>query len=783
MAAAAEPQAVRAEAQEAAAAPPAALPLSDVVTQVEAAEQKRHDLESALAADAVRAAVEEGLPGLTGEIETERRNAGELLALFPSLEKLSALEAQWTKRRELLAGWKEKLGERAKQLDASLADLDGQKALWSTTRKQAETASAPREMIQRIGKLLEDLGQTRTKLEGHRGAVLKLQSLVAEQDGRVGEVQGKVRAARDESVRGLFVAEAPPIWKAEVWARRAKPLAERGHESMLAQKEETLGYLKANTGRLLLHAAVVAGLFWLLRHVRRVDAGTPEGKLAGHPSLSRFAAAAEHPLQGAWVFSLPACFWIYPEPPRLLVAAAVLISLPPGLAVLRRLVPPLLHPVFAVLLGFFLYDGARNLAVALPVVARPMFLAEMLAGSVAAFWLARRMTPAAGNGAKIVRAWARTALLAFAGAFLLNAGGWERLSELVGNAVLKSSYLAVAFAGLATAVDALLLGISSVPPLRNLGMVRRFRPLLWERSRSILRWGLGLLWARLTLRLLSLDHVAYEKAAAILNARPAEPSPVPSLGNVLSFGLVVWASFLLSRLIRFVLEEECYPRIRLARGLPYAISTMLHYAVLLIGFFFAVHALGFDLTKVTILAGAFGVGLGFGLQNIVNNFVSGLILLFERPVNVGDVVQIGEASGVVNQIGVRASVIRTSSGSEIIVPNGTLIADRVTNWTRSNRQRGMEIAIHVAANCDPACVIDLLRRAAAEHPRVAAHPAPNAYFLKMSPTVYEFEVRAWTPFYEEWFQIRSDLAVALHAALRKEGIPLAAAPAVPAAVK
>jgi len=93
----------------------------------------------------------------------------------------------------------------------------------------------------------------------------------------------------------------------------------------------------------------------------------------------------------------------------------------------------------------------------------------------------------------------------------------------------------------------------------------------------------------------------------------------------------------------------------------------------MIGFFLAVAALGLDMTRVTILAGAFSVGVGFGLQNIFNNFISGLILLFERPINIGDVVQIDDASGIIERMGVCASIIRTSNGSEIIMPNGKLI--------------------------------------------------------------------------------------------------------------
>jgi small-conductance mechanosensitive channel len=100
---------------------------------------------------------------------------------------------------------------------------------------------------------------------------------------------------------------------------------------------------------------------------------------------------------------------------------------------------------------------------------------------------------------------------------------------------------------------------------------------------------------------------------------------------------------------------------------------------------------GIDLTKLTIIAGAFGVGIGFGLQNIVNNFVSGIILLFERPVSVGDTLQVGDDSGDLTHVGLRASVIRTFEGSEVIVPNGDLISEKVVNWTLSDQRRRLEI--------------------------------------------------------------------------------------------
>jgi small-conductance mechanosensitive channel len=200
---------------------------------------------------------------------------------------------------------------------------------------------------------------------------------------------------------------------------------------------------------------------------------------------------------------------------------------------------------------------------------------------------------------------------------------------------------------------------------------------------------------------------------------------------------------------------------------------MLHYVILLVGFFVALGALGIDLTKVTILAGAFSVGIGFGLQNVINNFVSGLILLFERPIKVGDVIEVGGNVGEVRRIGIRASVIRTADGSEVIVPNGSFISSQVTNWTFSDRQRAVEVSVNVAGGADSQRVVELLKSTASAHPGVAKQPSPQVYVVSFSAGAITFQLRAWTDRNEDWAQLRSDLSVDVNDALAREKIAIA----------
>jgi small-conductance mechanosensitive channel len=171
-----------------------------------------------------------------------------------------------------------------------------------------------------------------------------------------------------------------------------------------------------------------------------------------------------------------------------------------------------------------------------------------------------------------------------------------------------------------------------------------------------------------------------------------------------------------------------------------------------------------------VLAGAFSVGIGFGLQSIVNNFVSGLIVLFERPIDKGDSVEIGNLRGTVQHIGIRASVVRTSQGADIIVPNSQFIAEKVTNWTHGDRSMRIELPVSINYAASPKKVIDVLEATARSHPEVLREPAPQAIFVGFGDSSINFELRAWTDEFANAVRIRTDLASAVYDAINEAGM-------------
>lgn len=218
-----------------------------------------------------------------------------------------------------------------------------------------------------------------------------------------------------------------------------------------------------------------------------------------------------------------------------------------------------------------------------------------------------------------------------------------------------------------------------------------------------------------------------------------------SPGFMLTIFLVFYGAILFSRAIQSLLLNEVLPRYKAEKGVQLSITRLVHYAILTIGFFVLLKVLGFELHQLTILGGALGVGIGFGLQAIVNNFVSGLILLFERPIKVGDTIQVGTELGEVKNLGLRATIIQTFDNSEIVIPNADLVTGQVTNWTLDDRKVRVKIPIGVAYGTDVTKVLDILNSCAESHPMILSKPKPMALFLAFGASSLDFELRCWIP--------------------------------------
>jgi potassium-dependent mechanosensitive channel len=255
-----------------------------------------------------------------------------------------------------------------------------------------------------------------------------------------------------------------------------------------------------------------------------------------------------------------------------------------------------------------------------------------------------------------------------------------------------------------------------------------------------------------------------------------------SLVRIIIGVMLFMALMFATRVIQRRLRQTVLTQPRMDAGIANSIDTAVGYAGALLAAVVAISYAGFDITNLAIVAGALSVGIGFGLQSIVNNFVSGLILLIERPIKVGDWVVIGNEQGNVKRISVRSTEIETFDRASLIVPNSELITGRVLNWTHRNAQGRVVLKFTAGPNADPRRVIDVLADCASRHPDILREPAPLAVFEGYTSTATEYSLRVLLPDINRGLKVQSDLRIAIFEALRHANIEASASPPQAAAM-
>lgn len=246
--------------------------------------------------------------------------------------------------------------------------------------------------------------------------------------------------------------------------------------------------------------------------------------------------------------------------------------------------------------------------------------------------------------------------------------------------------------------------------------------------------------------------------------------------TILTLFYLLFSSVLLvflSKKIIYFLEYRFLANRITEKGNRTAIVSIIRYLFLLVGFFLIFKSAGFNLDEFGWLFGALGVGIGFGLQNITNNFISGIIILFERPIKVGDRIQVGDISGDVVSISMRSTMIVTNDNISIIVPNSQFINDHVTNWSHNDRRVRFHYPIGVAYKEDPEKIKEIVLQVANNHHGVLKNPAPALWFVEYGDNSLNFELVVWTSTYiQKPVVLKSELYYTIFQEFNKHGIEI-----------
>ncbi len=267
---------------------------------------------------------------------------------------------------------------------------------------------------------------------------------------------------------------------------------------------------------------------------------------------------------------------------------------------------------------------------------------------------------------------------------------------------------------------------------------------------------------------------AFESIKAWLNVPLLKGGATPVtlwtlVSIVVLFILLLW----LTKKLKDWIVLTLLARSRIDIGVRQATGSIVRYVVIAIGFVVILQTVGIDLSTVTVLAGALGIGVGFGLQTITNNLVSGLILLFERPIKIGDRIEVGSVTGNVVNISARATTVVTNDNIAIIIPNSEFISSKVTNWSYTTRDVRFTVPIGVSYREDPEVVRKLLLEVAESHPGVLKDRKPDVLFQEFGESSLKFILRVWTRDYTDRPGVlRSELNYAIIRKFREHGIEI-----------
>lgn len=230
---------------------------------------------------------------------------------------------------------------------------------------------------------------------------------------------------------------------------------------------------------------------------------------------------------------------------------------------------------------------------------------------------------------------------------------------------------------------------------------------------------------------------------------------------------------LLASKLNKVVTGRMLAKSKIDYGVRAATGSIIKYAVLTIGFIIILQTAGINLSSLAILFGALGIGIGFGLQNVINNFVSGLIILFERPIKVGDRIEVAGVAGDVTDISMRATTILTNDNISIIVPNSQFISETVINWSHTDRSVRFNYPIGVSYKEDPEMVKKVLLEIAYDNPGVLKNPKPDVLFTEYADSAMRFNLRVWTSEYiNRPGVLKSQLYYEIYRRFRKTGIEI-----------
>ena len=680
---------------------------------------------------------------------------------------------KWNQYSVTLINWQKKINERIRILEADLFDISVLKETWKQTLTGAREGGVPANLLTTVTDLIKKIDQIDSDVKSAQTEALRKQNNITELRLIIDDVITHLNEIRLKLQSDYFRQDSPPLWAAADSSARISSIKSQFNKTVKQSRRQFSEFYENNSTTLLVHFLIFLALwfgFYFLHKLVIELIKEEKNRL-----LDKSENVVSKHLLAALILSLFMSVWLYQSRVSIVNDIIQLLYLVIAILFLPGYIDKRLKTILYTLLAlFFIHE------IQLFITGKSLFFRIILfAESILTIWILFRLTSRTyfisqllSNSNWGVLKKLNPIFYLFIGVSIIgNIFGLMNLSILLVNTVANALFNIIILILVIMVFNRSISILLRTNLFQKSNIVKNHLGLIEKRTFSIVQILGILLWIRSILILIGVFAALNDWFNEAIQTSWSIGESTINVGGIINFILVIISTNILIRIVKTLLNDELYPRVKLPRGVPGAISMIVGYVLVGYGIFIALGAAGINLSQFGLIAGALGVGIGFGLQGIVANFIAGLVLAFERPIQVGDTIEVGTMMGDVLHIGVRACKIRTFDGSEVVVPNSTLITNDVTNWTLSDRKKRRDIPVNVAYGTDPKVVLALIKKVANEHPGVQKYPAPWALFDGFGDSSLNFRVRIWTTM-DDGMTTKSEVTVAIYEALRQAGIEI-----------
>jgi len=754
-----------------------ALDLMDIPEESERLGQRIFKLREVLEKSSDMARIDSALVDFTQEIEA-RNDTMPLNLEQLTLRDLRVKMVEWSNFRSILDSYRSNIKNRSEEVSKITNELYSEIKIWENTKKQLESRSDDMGIYAGVDDVIGTLKETMSRAHSRLDSVFVTQKNVTNLVLIVDKQLVRIERGQKVKQRDYFAIDSPPIWdldKSIGVVLDSLPAEQQSTYDLISNglkenKIQLVEFVQLNVRTFVIQ---IVFLLLLLTFLLVVNTRWKKDLIdVTNPIEIRAQMTLKHPFLVTISTGLLFSVFLYEEMvPSFSEINIFLILLGTALLLPKLTTPGLRLFLMLLFADYLLFTFEDFLGPKAELVRWFQILDAVIL--FYALWIGRKVILAEretfGKVEKVFKPLSLFYMALLVLGVLGNMIGMVSLSAFLNRAVLISTSLGMVVYLSVLILTSLLILVFSLQKNYHLQTLDAWVRATNRRIQPLFEW-IGLIaWIFFTLEGFSLMGIISNWWQEILMIKWIVGEMTISLGGILAFLGIIIVTLIISKVAGAVFQDEWMVSV-LPRGMGPAISLVLRIVVVTLGLYAGLSAAGVDLSKLGFIVGALGVGIGFGLQNVVLNFVSGLILAFERPINLGDTIEVEMETGVVTNIGVRSSNIRTYSGSEVIIPNGDLISKKVVNWTLSNRERRSRIEMKTAPEADPYKVIELFNTIASEHPATRRNPAPKTYFYGYGPDGnLNFTLMYWTTF-SDTLSANSEIALKIFETLKREKI-------------